>query len=143
MSETTAFLAQHVVELRVDDSAIDAYQHVNNSVYLQWCDHAAWSHSLALGVSVEHCVALRRGMVVHRAELDFVRGALRGDNLTAGTAIVATDGKLRVTRRFEIRRGAELLASARIEYVCMNLDSGRAARMPPAFVDAYARLLLR
>jgi acyl-CoA thioester hydrolase len=132
---------QHVVEIAVDDADIDAYEHVNNAVYLQWCDRAAWSHSLALGVSVEHCVELRRGMVVHRAELEFLRGALRGDVVTAGTAIIATDRRLRVTRRFEIRRGEELLATARMDYVCMNLDSGRAARMPPAFVEAYARLI--
>jgi acyl-CoA thioester hydrolase len=137
VSDTAPFAAQHVVEIAVDDSDIDAYDHVNNAVYLQWCDRAAWSHSLALGVSVEQCVQLRRGMVVHRAELEFLRGALRGDIVTAATAIVATDHKLRVTRRFEIRRGTELLAQARIDYVCMNLDTGRAARLPPAFVAAY------
>ena len=131
---------QHVVELLVHDSAIDAYAHVNNAVYLQWCDRAAWSHSLALGVSVEQCVALRRGMVVQRAELECLRGALRGDTITAATAIVATDRKLRVTRHFEICRASELLATARIDYVCMNLDSGRAARLPPAFLAAYTRL---
>lgn len=141
MTDATLFTPQHVVEIRVDDTDIDAYEHVNNSVYLQWCDRAAWSHSLALGVSVEDCVALRRGMVVHRAELDFVRGALRGDAVTAGTAIIATDRKLRVTRRFEIRRGDELLAAARLDYVCMNLDTGRAARMPPEFIAAYGRLI--
>ena len=141
MTGLTPQFPQHVVDIPVGDADIDAYEHVNNAVYLQWCDLAAWSHSLALGVSVEQCVSLRRGMVVHRAELDFLRGALRGDAVSAATAIVATDHKLRVTRRFEIRRDTELLASARIEYVCMNLDTGRAARMPAAFVDAYGRLI--
>jgi len=29
------------------------------------------------------------------------------------------------------------LARARIDYVCINLDSGRAARMPALFARAY------
>lgn len=140
MHGSARLIPQHVIDIDVDEADIDAYEHVNNSVYLQWCDRAAWSHSLALGVSVEQCVALRRGMVVQRAEILFLRGALRGDGVAAATAIVATDRKLRVTRHFEIRRGDELLASAQIDYVCMNLDSGRAARMPQAFIDAYGRL---
>jgi acyl-CoA thioester hydrolase len=137
MNDVALFTAQHTVEIAVDDADIDAYNHVNNAVYLQWCDRAAWSHSLALGVSVEQCLQLRRGMVVHRAEIEFLRGAVRGDHVRAATAIVATDHKLRVTRRFTIRRDAELLAAARIEYVCMNLDNGRAARLPTAFIAAY------
>ncbi len=133
------FCAQHGIEIAVADADIDAYNHVNNSVYLQWCDRAAWSHSLALGISVAQCLALARGMVVVRAELHFLRGAVRGDGVTVATAIVQTDQKLRVTRRFEIRRHEDLLASARIDYVCMNLQSGRAARMPNAFLAAYCR----
>src|ERR1700682_4434149 len=54
--------APHVVELAVQPEDIDAYEHVNNAVYLTWLDRAAWSHSAALGVPRERCVALRRGM---------------------------------------------------------------------------------
>jgi acyl-CoA thioester hydrolase len=52
---------------------------------------------------------------------------------------VSTDAKLRVERRFQIRRApeGETLARARTDYVCINLDSGRAARMPEHFSRAY------
>jgi acyl-CoA thioester hydrolase len=52
---------------------------------------------------------------------------------------VSTDGKLRVERRFQVRRApdAQTLARARTDYVCINLDSGRAARMPESFSLAY------
>jgi len=129
----------HVVELQVQPADIDAYDHVNNSVYLEWLDKAAWSHSATLGISVEQCVAIRRGMAAHRTEIDYLRAAVLGDRVQAGTWIVSTDGKLRVERRFEVRRvdDGELLARARTEYVCINLDSGRATRMPDAFTRAY------
>ena len=131
--------AAHVIELAVQPEDIDAYQHVNNAVYLTWLDRAAWSHSAALGVPLGQCVALRRGMAAHRIEIEYLRAAVRGDVVQAATWIVATDGRLRAQRRFQVRRktDGETLARARIDYVCINLDSGRAVRMPASFARAY------
>ncbi len=133
------FAAPHVVALEVVAADIDAYDHVNNAVYLSWFDRVAWSHSSSLGISLEECVRLRRGMAAHRTEIDYLRAAVLGDRVMVGTWIVSTDGKLRVERRFQVRRaqGTETLARARTEYVCINLDSGRAARMPGSFTQKY------
>jgi acyl-CoA thioester hydrolase len=129
----------HIVPLEVVASDIDAYDHVNNAVYLSWFDRVAWSHSATLGVSLEECVRIRRGMAAHRTEIDYQRAAVRGDRVLVATWIVSTDAKLRVERRFQVRRapGGETLARARTDYVCINLDSGRAARMPQSFSRAY------
>jgi acyl-CoA thioester hydrolase len=131
--------APHVIELAVEPADIDAYQHVNNAVYLMWLDRAAWSHSAALGAPLERCVALRRGMAAQRIEIDYLRAALPGDRVQAATWIVSTDQRLRAERRFQVRRVADgaTLARARIDYVCINLDSGRAVRMPELFCAAY------
>jgi acyl-CoA thioester hydrolase len=131
--------AAHVVELAVQPEDIDAYEHVNNAVYLTWLDRAAWSHSAALGVPLGQCVALRRGMAAHRIEIEYLRAAVRGDIVQAATWIVGTDGRLRAERCFQVRRktDGETLARARIDYVCINLDSGRAVRMPASFARAY------
>ena len=133
------FPNSHVVTLEVLTDDIDAYNHVNNSVYLSWLDHAAWSHSAALGLSLQQCVAMRRGMAAHRTEIDYLRAALLGDQVLVGTWIVSTDSKLRVERRFQVRRAldGETLARARTDYVCINLDSGRATRMPESFQRSY------
>ena len=129
----------HVVTLEVVASDIDAYDHVNNAVYLSWFDRVAWSHSAALGVSLEECVRIRRGMAAHRTEIDYQRAAIQGDRVSVGTWIVSTDARLRVERRFQVRRtpDGQTLARARTDYVCINLDSGRAARMPESFARAY------
>jgi acyl-CoA thioester hydrolase len=129
----------HVVTLEVVASDIDAYGHVNNAVYLSWFDQVAWSHSAALGISLEECVRVRRGMAAHRAEIDYQRAAVQGDRVLVGTWIVSADAKLRVERRFQVRRApdGETLARARTDYVCINLDSGRASRMPEFFSRAY------
>lgn len=128
----------HVIELEVEAGDIDAYDHVNNAVYLTWLDRAAWSHSAALGVPLEQCLDLRRGMAALRTEIDFLRAALEGDRVRVATWIAA-GGRLRVERRFQVVRVADAatLARARTEYVCINLDSGRAVRMPELFARAY------
>jgi acyl-CoA thioester hydrolase len=133
------FPTPHVIELTVQSGDIDAYGHVNNAVYLTWLDRAAWSHSAALGVPLEQCLALRRGMAAQRIEIDYLRAALTGDVVQAATWIMSADGRLRAQRQFQIRRVADggTLARARIDYVCINLDSGRAARMPEMFARAY------
>lgn len=129
----------HVVELAVRVQDIDAYGHVNNAVYLTWLDRAAWSHSAALGVPLEHCIAVRRGMAARRIEIDYLRAARAADTVYAATWIVSADARLRAERRFQIVRASdrETLARARVDYVCINLDSGRAVRMPERFARAY------
>ena len=133
------FSGAHVIELAVRPEEIDAYGHVNNAVYLNWLDRAAWSHSASLGVPLEQCLALRRGMAAQRIEIEYLRAAVRGDRIRAATWIVRADGRLRAQRRFQIIRAPDgtTLARACVDYVCINLDSGRAARMPEAFARAY------
>jgi acyl-CoA thioester hydrolase len=133
------FPSPHVITLEVVESDIDAYNHVNNAVYLSWFDRVAWSHSADLGVSLEDCVRMRRGMAAHHTEIDYQRAAILGECVWVGTWIVSTDGRLRVDRRFQVRRrpDGETLARARTDYVCINLDSGRAARMPEVFSQRY------
>jgi acyl-CoA thioester hydrolase len=134
------FPSPHLVALEVAPADIDAYNHVNNSVYHAWLDRAAWSHSAVLGLSLDECVnGLRRGMAAHRTEIDYLRAAMSGDRVLVGTWIVETDSKLRVQRRFQVRRADDgtTLARARIDYVCINLDTGRAARMPEIFQRSY------
>ncbi len=121
---------------------IDAYGHVNNAVYLRWLDEAAWAHSTALGVPPGHCVRTRRGMVVWRSQLHFQAPAFAGDALEIATWLVFEDAKLRVDRRFQVRRMADgrTLLRGLIHYVCADLDSGRPRRMPPEFASRYRPL---
>lgn len=142
--ESTAWDLPQVysLELTVERDAIDAYGHVNNAVYLQWLDRTAWMHSAALGVPLNTCLAIDRGMAVIRTVIRYERPAFCGDSIACGTWITAADGKLRVTRRFQIRRLSDgtTLARAEIEYVCLQLSTGKPTRFPREFVGKYAEL---
>lgn len=116
---------------------IDGYGHVNNAIYVAWLDDCAWAHSNARGLSPELCRQLDRGMAVWRTQINYLRAALEGDEIEVGTWPVFNDHRLRITRRFQIRRVAdgETLLRALIHYVCIDLRTGRATRMPAEFTQ--------
>ena len=127
------------LQLVVAHDEIDDYDHVNNAEYVRWLDRCAWAHSTALGVSIEDCKRIDRGMAVLRSELDYLSPAFLDDRVTVATWIVKNDGKLRVTRKFQIvaEHSGRTLVRATVEYVCLVLSSGRPSRMPPVFLERY------
>lgn len=127
------------LQLTVSNDEIDDYQHVNNAAYVRWLDRCAWAHSTALGLSIDDCKRIDRGMAVRRSELDYLAQAFLGDPVTIGTWIVHNDGKLRVLRKFQVvaERTGKTLVRASIEYVCLVLSTGRPSRLPPEFLRHY------
>lgn len=128
-----------VVELDVPASAIDSYGHVNNTVYISWLERCAWAHSAAVGFPESRCVAMGRGMAVRRLNVEYLAACYEGDRILVGNWLVANDGKLRATRRFQVINASrgQVALRGEVQYVCMNLETGRPVRMPGAFLDAY------
>ena len=128
--------------IEVASADIDAYDHVNNAVYMTWFDRAAWEHSAVLGLPIEKCLQLDRGMAVLRSLIAYISPALLGDSVQVGTWLLPAGGKLRVRRRFQARRLTDgaTLARAEIEYACIELSSGRPVRWPPEFRERYVAL---
>ncbi|MGO9996469.1 MAG: acyl-CoA thioesterase [Acetobacteraceae bacterium] len=131
--------APHVISISVTADEIDAFEHVNNSVYMTWFDRAAWDHSATVGLPVEQCLGLDRGMVVRRSVIAYVRPGVRGDVIRVATWILPNQRKVRVSRRFQVVRESdgETLARAEIEYACVELSTGRPSRWPPVFLERY------
>jgi acyl-CoA thioester hydrolase len=129
----------HLAGVTVAATDIDAYGHVNNAVYMTWFDRAAWAHSAVLGLPVEKCLQLDRGMAVLRSVIVYLLPAMLGDRINVATWLLPADGKLRVRRRFQVRRenADSTFARAEIEYACIELSSGRPARWPPEFRERY------
>jgi acyl-CoA thioester hydrolase len=127
---------------RVVAGEIDAYAHVNNTVYLTWLDGIAWEHSATLGLPIELCLALRCGMAVRHTRTDYLEAARLDDVLAIATWIVASDDRLRCTRRFEILRLADgkRVLEAEIDFFCLNLDTGKPCRFPREFRERYRAL---
>ena len=74
-------------------------------------------------------------MAVWRTQINYLGAALEGDQIEVATWPVRNDRKLRIERRFQIRRkpDGETLLRALIHYVCIDLQTGKAKRMPDEF----------
>ncbi|SDM10801.1 acyl-CoA thioester hydrolase [Franzmannia pantelleriensis] len=134
----------YILPIEVAASAIDAYGHVNNIEYLRWIEAISWQHSAELGLDLARYRDLDRGMAVHRHELDYLAPALADERLELATWIVACDGRLTLTRRFQLCRPADgrTLLRARTRFACIELSSGRPRRMPAEYVAGYGSVLV-
>ncbi|SDM05951.1 acyl-CoA thioester hydrolase [Modicisalibacter muralis] len=133
-----------VIDITVDEATIDHYGHVNNAEYLRWIEQVSWAHSRHLGLDIDDYRQHDRAMAVHRHELDYLAPAYAGDNLRLATWIVGCDGRLTLTRRFQLKRSNDdcTLLRARTRFACIELSSGRARRLPAAYVAVYGGALI-
>ena len=134
----------HVLHTTVQSQDIDGLEHTNNTVYVKWCEQAAWSHSVCLGLDLECYRALNRAMVITHSEYDYLQASREGDDVVAGTWIVAWDGRLTMRRHFQVIRiddGVTLLR-ARMDFACIELSTGRARRLPQEFITGYGPAVL-
>ncbi|WP_372777859.1 acyl-CoA thioesterase [Litorivivens sp.] len=128
-----------ILRFTVEPQHIDVLQHVNNTVYVDWCQKAGWQHSQALGLGIEHYRELDTAMAIRRADYDYISAAYLGDELELGTWLTGCDHRLQLERSFQLRhrnRGTTLLRG-RWQLVCIGLSSGKARRMPPIFCRLY------
>jgi acyl-CoA thioester hydrolase len=122
---------------------IDGLNHVNNAVYVRWCEQTAWSHCAQLGLVPDDYRRLDRGMAIRRAEYDYQLPVLLGDELALATWLSSSDGKMGIVRNFQLIRvrDRQTVMRARWELVCIELSTGRPRRMPEQFSGMYRAAL--
>lgn len=129
------FPAPFSQKLAPEPADIDGLRHVNNAVYVRWCEQVAWAHSASLGLDIAAYQRLNRAVAIRHSDYDYLQPAHLGDALVLGTWLTASDGKLNLERRFQLARLSDgtTLMRGRWQVVCIELDSGRPRRMPPEF----------
>lgn len=124
---------------------IDGLNHTNNAVYVRWCEQVAWAHSEALGLGLADYQRLDRAMAIRSARYDYLLPTTCGEALVLGTWLLASDGRLAMTRGFQLIRPADRATVLRgqWELVCIALSSGAPRRMPAEFVTVYEAAVRR
>lgn len=123
---------------------IDGLGHTNNAVYVQWCEQAGWAHSEALGLSLADYRRLDRAMAIREGHYEYLLPSFEGEALLLGTWLTASDGRLTMERRFQLRRASDgvTLVRGRWALVCIEISSGKPRRMPAAFLDIYDKAVV-
>ena len=128
-----------IIEVTAEEADIDSYQHVNNSVYVRWFDECAREHSKAVGVDTDTAAELGYGMAVRESNIQYLRSAYLGDKVQVANWVVANDRRLRATRHFQLIRVSDgaTLVRAKLDYVCIDIATGKPSRMPALFQEKY------
>ncbi len=118
----------------------DEFGHVNNLVYPQWAVEAAWHHSSAIGFPYTRFVETGFGPVVWQHKFDYVAAVKLGDQIEVATWVAKNDGRLRMTRAYEMRlRGTDICVfRGETLFIWIEMASGRPVRMPKECAQAYA-----
>lgn len=134
------FPAPFILQVQVDDEAIDRLGHVNNVKYLEYLEAAAWAHAESLQAGWDFYQRLGTVPVAHRHEIDYLKPAFAGDTLAVATWCTGLDGKLRMRRHYQIIRPADGASLVRglTHWISVDIVSGRPKRMPAEFTRVYA-----
>ncbi len=129
----------HVLKFKVFKENIDVLGHVNNKVYLDWCELVSWDHSKSLGVTPITYQELRCACVVVKNKIEYLGSLFENDSVVISTWITETDSKLKLSRLFQVIRVKDnkTVFRSNVDYVCINLDTYRPTRMPALFKEAY------
>lgn len=128
----------------VEAAHVDELLHTNNTAYIKWCERCAWAHSNALGMDIALYRRLNRGMAIRSSEWQYELATGEGDKLWVATWIVNWDGKLGMSRKFQVLREQDQRTVLRgsMHFLCIELDSGKLRRMPREFIEGYGPAVL-
>ena len=129
----------HILEFKVLKENIDVLGHVNNKVYLDWCELVSWDHSKSLGVTPKIYQELRCACVVVKNKIEYLGSLFENDSIVISTWITETDSKLKLSRLFQVInvKDNKTVFRSNVDYVCINLNTYKPTRMPELFKDAY------
>lgn len=110
---------------------IDSFGHVNNSVYLNYLEHARWKMLNEEGITLEQISRDKQWPVIQSIEIKYLKPSFAGDVLEISTRITEVS---RVKFQIEqlIFRGDTQIALATINSTVIN-EAGRPIELPPHY----------
>lgn len=119
---------------RVRFRDVDAWGHVNNAVYLTYCEDARMAYLAHLGIvrSVQDAQ-----MILARAELDFRSPTRVGEELEVGVRPGRVGTKSFVLD-YSLRAGGRVVADSSSVLVAYDYSRGEAVEVPAAWKEALA-----
>jgi len=114
---------------------IDELGHVNNAVWVQWIQQVAVAHWEALAKAEDKDAYF---WVVVRHEIDYLRPAHAGDEITARTWVGDAPRGARFDRFVEFSgQDGRILVRAKTQWAIIDKAAGRPIRVPPAVVEPF------
>ena len=126
---------RHTMTFTAAPEHIDVFGHVNNTVWVEWCQAIATAHwtSVASPALQEAYVWL-----VTRHEIDYRGNIGLGESVSAVTFIPDPPSGARFDRRTDLRNAAgKVIVSARTTWALLDRHSGRLQRVRPEITAMF------
>jgi acyl-CoA thioester hydrolase len=120
---------RHAMTFTAAPEHIDVFGHVNNTVWVEWCQAIATAHWTAVATPI-----LQEAYVwlVTRHEIDYRGNIGLGESVDAVTFIPDPPSGARFDRRTDFRNAAgKVIVSARTTWALIDRHSGRLQRVRP------------
>src|SRR5690606_23771258 len=133
-----ASAAKLTSRLRVRSCDTDSFGHVNNAVYLRYCEGARNDYMLERGLAFADFAKWQAGPVLTTAHLEFKAPAWTDDELLVHGMLTFT-GRTRFCIDHKIERGGDgaTICLVRLDFAFVELATGRPCRIPEAFLKAF------
>ena len=126
---------RHTMTFTAAPQHIDVFGHVNNTVWVEWCQAIATAHWTSVA-SPE----LQDGYMwlVTRHEIDYRGNIGLGESVEAVTFIADPPSGARFDRRTDFRNAAgKVIVSARTTWALLDRQSGRLQRVRPEITAMF------
>jgi acyl-CoA thioester hydrolase len=134
---------RHEIVLTVGPDDLDELEHVNNVVYLGWCERVARAHAARLGLDTPALAALGAVPVARQHLITYHVPAVLDDAVRVRTFLTESAG-LRSVRVYTIDRvngddpaQGVRLAECRTDWVWVDPVSGRPRRTPAEVLERF------
>lgn len=121
----------HTCDITVRSYELDSYNHVNNAVFLQYCEYARMKFLEDIHFAYNDAYNNGYRIVIASANLQYKKPALLYDQLKIFTEPIKRNRISGVFKQW-IQRGEEVLFSAEIKWVCCD-NLGKPASMPEKY----------
>lgn len=121
-------------EIEVRGYELDSFGHVNNSVYLNYLEHARWRMLAEVGITLDDINRQKQWPVISGINIRYLKPAFLGDQLEIRTR-VTEHSRVRFSFEQEIFRGETQIAVATVNSVIID-GNGR----PTEITADYSKL---
>ncbi|NOQ91126.1 MAG: acyl-CoA thioesterase [Flavobacteriaceae bacterium] len=118
---------------KVKESDIDALNHVNNVVYLQWVNDIAEKH---WGILSNAAINKKYFWVAIRHEIDYLQQAFLGDEITVCTWVGETGG-VKSIRNVYIYKDETLLVKTKTTWCLIDVKTLKPTRIKEDITDLF------
>jgi len=127
----------HISTFKVRNYECDAYGHLNHANYLRYMEEAAFNASAEVGYSKARYESMGHLWLARETDIEYLQPLFYGDTVEIKTW-VSDFRRVRSIRRYEFRRGDELIARASTDWVYLDAATMRPSAVPSEMVAAFA-----